>query len=696
MTTDIARMRNIGISAHIDSGKTTLTERVLFYCKKIHKIHEVKGKDGVGATMDSMDLERERGITIASATTNVEWADHSVNIIDTPGHVDFTIEVERSLRVLDSAILVLCSVGGVQSQTITVDRQLRRYKVPFIAFVNKCDRVGANPLKVRDQIADKLGHRAVLMQIPIGLESAFQGIVDLAAMKALYFDGAEGETVRVEPIPAELADEAAERREELLDAASLFSDELMEAVLEGRATEALIRAAVRKGVLARLLVPVFIGSAYRNKGIQPLLDAVVHFLPNPAEVENRAIDLDGGESERVLAADPAAKTVALAFKLEDGAYGQLTYVRIYQGSLRKGEEIVNTRSGQKIKVGRLVRMHADTMSEITEAGPGDIVALFGVECASGDTFCSPGLNLAMTAIYVPEPVISLAIEPVDKNAADRVAKALHRFTKEDPTFRTHVDPESNQTIIQGMGELHLDVYVERMKREYRAEVKTGMPQVAYREAISQAVEFDYTHKKQTGGSGQYARVIGRLEPLAKGGFEFANEVKGGRIPREFIPSCEKGFRASLRKGQLIGFPVIGVRAVVDDGQYHPVDSSDIAFQTAAQGAFRQAYAKAKPQILEPIMKVSVEGPTEFSGNVFATISQRRGVIVSSVEDGTYSRVDAEVPLGEMFGYSTVLRSLTQGKAEFTMEFLKYGRVPPHIAEMLTEQHLEAERKKSQR
>jgi len=696
MSTDIARMRNIGISAHIDSGKTTLTERVLFYCKKIHKIHEVKGKDGVGATMDSMDLERERGITIASATTNVEWADHSVNIIDTPGHVDFTIEVERSLRVLDSAILVLCSVGGVQSQTITVDRQLRRYNVPFIAFVNKLDRVGANPFKVREQIADKLGRNSVLMQVPIGLESAFRGIVDLVTMKALYFDGPEGEVVRVEDIPAELAAEAAEKREEMLDAVSMFSDELMEAVLEGRPTEAIIRAAVRKGVIARKLIPVFIGSAYRNKGIQPLLDAVVHYLPNPSEVENRAIDLDREGAEHVLSAEASAKTVALAFKLEDGPYGQLTYIRIYQGSLRKGDELVNSRSGQKIKVGRLVRMHADTMAEIQEAGSGDIVALFGVECASGDTFCSPGLNLAMTAIYVPEPVISLAIQPVDKNSADRVAKALNRFTREDPTFRTHVDPESNETIIQGMGELHLDVYIERMKREYRAEVQTGMPQVAYREAISQKVDFDYTHKKQTGGAGQYARVIGRLEPLAKGAYEFSNEVKGGRIPREFIPSCEKGFKAVMKKGQLIGFPVIGVRVVLNDGQYHPVDSSDIAFQTAAQGAFRQAYAKAKPQILEPVMKVSVEGPSEFAGSVFATISQRRGTIVSSVEDGTFSRVDAEVPLSEMFGYSTVLRSLTQGKAEFTMEFLKYGRVPPHVAELLTEQHLERRRQESQK
>jgi elongation factor G len=696
MNTEIGQMRNIGISAHIDSGKTTLTERILFYCKKIHKIHEVKGKDGVGATMDSMDLERERGITIASATTNVTWAGHSVNIIDTPGHVDFTIEVERSLRVLDSAVLVLCSVGGVQSQTITVDRQLRRYNVPFVAFINKLDRIGANPFKVRDQIVDKLGHNAVLMQVPIGLEDRFLGLVDLAAMKAVYFDGADGETVREEPIPPELEAEARRARETLVDAASIFSDELTEAALEGRATEELIHAAVRRGTVTRKLVPVFIGSAYRNKGIQPLLDGVVRYLPNPAEVENRAIDLDKEGVERVLAADPSAKTVALAFKLEEGPYGQLTYIRIYQGSLSRGDELVNTRSGQKVKVGRLVRMHADNMEDIPGAVCGDIIALFGIDCASGDTFSSPGLNLAMTPIYVPDPVISLAITPVDNAAADRVAKALNRFAKEDPTFRTHVDPESNQTIIQGMGELHLDIYIERMKREYRAEVRTGRPQVAYREAISQRAEFDYTHKKQTGGAGQYARVIGRLEPLPKGTYEFSNEVKGGRIPREFIPSCDRGFRAALKKGLLIGFPVIGVRVVLSDGQFHPVDSSDVAFQTAAQGAFKQVYMKAKPLILEPIMKVSVEGPSEFAGNVFATISQRRGVIVSSVEDGTFARVDAEVPLGEMFGYSSVLRSLTQGKAEFTMEFLRYGRVPPQLAELLKEQRLEKEKTGAQK
>jgi len=686
MTTTIERMRNIGISAHIDSGKTTLTERILFYCKKIHKIHEVKGKDGVGATMDHMDLERERGITITSAATHVEWAGHAINIIDTPGHVDFTIEVERSLRVLDGAVLVLCSVGGVQSQTITVDRQLRRYNVPRIAFINKCDRVGANPFKVRDQLEEKLKHNAVLMQIPIGLEDRHRGIVDLVEMKAVYFDGRDGEVVRTEEIPDELRDEARRRRDELLDAASMFSDALTEAILEDLVTADLIHEAVRRGTIARKLTPVFLGSAYKNKGVQTLLDGVVRYLPHPADVDNTAIEIDRDGRPFKLVSDPEAPAVLLAFKLEDGPYGQLTYIRVYQGHIGKGDEIVNTRSRQKIKVGRLIRMHADHMEDVAGAGAGDIAALFGIDCASGDTFAAPGLNLAMTSIYVPDPVISLAIKPADKNALDRMAKALNRFTKEDPTFRTHVDPESHETIIQGMGELHLDVYVERMKREYNAEVETGRPQVAYRESITSRVEFDYLHKKQTGGAGQFGRVIGYLEPLAEGTYEFVNEVKGGRIPREFILSCDKGFQSSLKKGELIGFPVIGVRVVLTDGAYHDVDSSDHAFQAAAVGAFRQVYRKAKPQILEPIMKVSVEGPSEFAGNIFASINQRRGIIVSSVEDGAFSRVDAEVPLSEMFGYSMQIRSLTQGKAEFTMEFLKYGRVPAPVAEELMARH----------
>ena len=695
MSFDISKMRNIGISAHIDSGKTTLSERILFYCDKIHAIHEVRGKDGVGAVMDNMELERERGITIQSASTQVQWKDYTVNVIDTPGHVDFTVEVERSLRVLDGAILVLCSVGGVQSQSITVDRQLKRYHVPRIAFVNKCDRTGANPFKVRMQLRDKLGLNAYMMQIPIGLEDKLEGVVDLVTMKAMYFEGESGTEIRMAEIPAHLVDEANKYREELLDAASMFSDELMEAMLEESVTEEMIRDAIRKGTLAEQFVPVFCGSAYKNKGIQPLLDGVVSYLPDPSEVKNFALDLDKNEEQVELSCDENKPCVSLGFKLEDGQYGQLTYVRVYQGVLKKGEELYNTRSRKKFKVGRLVRMNSASMEDINEGVPGDIVALFGVDCASGDTFCSGGLNYAMTSMYVPEPVISLAITPKDKKSADQMAKALNRFTKEDPTFQTYVDPESNQTIIKGMGELHLDVYIERMKREYKCEVETGMPQVAYRESITQRAEFNYTHKKQTGGSGQYGRVAGFMEPLEDKDYEFVDSIKGGVIPNEYIPSCDKGFRASMTKGSLIGFPIVGVRCTINDGQFHPVDSSDIAFQVAAQGAFREAYSKAKPVILEPIMKVSIEGPTEFQGNIFAVINQRRGIIVSSTEDGTFSRVEAEVPLSEMFGFSTVLRSLTQGKAEFSMEFLKYGKVPASISETLVKEY-EEKRKKEQK
>jgi len=691
MKIDLKKLRNIGISAHIDSGKTTLTERILFYCKKIHRIHEVKGKDGVGATMDSMDLEKERGITIASAATNVEWDGFSVNIIDTPGHVDFTIEVERSLRVLDGAILVLCSVGGVQSQSYTVDRQLKRYKVPNLAFINKCDRIGANPYKVKDQLNDELGRNAVMMQIPIGLETKHEGVVDLIQMNALYFDGPSGEVVRVEDIPSDLEDEAESKREEMLEAVSMFSEELMEAIFEERVTDELIFDAVRRGTISNSLTPVFIGSAYRNKGIQPLMDAVIKFLPDPSEVENFAVDLDHGEKEVKLVPDLDADSVALAFKLEEGQYGQLTYIRIYQGSLKKGDVLTNTRSQKNIKVGRLIRMHADSMADIEEAGAGDIVALFGIECASGDTFVKPGLDYTMSSIYVPDPVISLALAPVDNKASDNMVKALQRFTKEDPTFRTYVDPELNQTIIQGMGELHLDVYVERMKREYKADVETGAPQVAYRETIGHSAEFDYIHKKQTGGAGQFGRVIGFIEPMSQGTYEFVDEVKGGNIPREYIPACDRGFQAVLKKGSLIGFPVVGVRVTLVDGQSHPVDSSEVAFRTASKEAFKQAYRNAKPHILEPIMKLSVEGPSEFAGNIFASINQRRGIIVSSVEDGTFARIDAKVPLSEMFGYSTTLRSQTQGKAEFTMEFLKYGKVPANVSEDLMAKFAEKKR-----
>ena len=682
MINDLSRVRNIGISAHIDSGKTTLTERILFYTKRIHAIHEVKGKDGVGAKMDSMELERERGITIASAATYCSWNNHHINIIDTPGHVDFTIEVERSLRVLDGAILVLCSVAGVQSQSLTVDRQMRRYRVPRLAFVNKCDRTGANPLRVKNQLREKLGHNPVLLQLPIGLEDKHEGVVDLITMEGVTFTGDNGEEIHRGPIPADMRAAAQEAREEMLDAVSMFSDELTEAILEDRVTPPLIRQAIRRGTLEMKLTPVLMGSAYKNRGVQLLLDAVTYYLPNPNDVENEAIDFDKeGQPKVKLSADPSKNAVALAFKLEDGRYGQLTYMRIYQGTLRKDDTIYNVRSGKKVKVARLVRMHADDKEDITDAGAGDIVAMFGIDCHSGDTF-TDGTNLTMMSMYVPEPVIKLAIKPVDNKAQLNMSKAIQRFTKEDPTLRCEVDPESGETLLAGMGELHLDVYIERMKREYNAVVNVSPPQVAYRETFTQRADYNYTHKKQTGGSGQYGKVMGYLEPCAEQDFEFLDEVVGGTVPREFIPSVEKGFRSQLAKGRLIGFPVVNVRAVLTDGGSHAVDSSDIAFQEAARGAWRETYAKAKPIILEPIMKVALEGPVEHNGNMISTLMARRGVIIGTTEADGLTTVDAEVPLAEMFGYATVIRSATQGKAEFTMEFSRYAPVPSNISEEL--------------
>ncbi len=682
MSHNVERIRNIGISAHIDSGKTTLTERILFYTQKIHAIHEVKGKDGVGATMDHMELERERGITITSAATTVGWKDYRINIIDTPGHVDFTIEVERALRVLDGAVLVLCAVAGVQSQSITVDRQMRRYRVPRIAFVNKCDRSGANPDRVVRALRDKLGHQPVLVQLPIGLEAEFEGLVDLIEMKAVYFRGPAGEDVEYGEIPPDMAARVAERRAEMIDTASMFSDELLEAALEDRATPEMIRTAIRKGTLSLQLTPVLVGSAYKNKGIQPLLDAVADYLPSPAEVPIEAVDLDQDNLPVELTSDPTAPTVAYAFKLDEGRFGQVTYLRVYQGTLEKGASVIQTRTGRKIRIGRLVRLHADEMEDIVSAPAGDIIGLFGIDCHTGDTFVSGGQRLAMTSMHVPEPVMSLSITPADAKAQANMSKALHRFSKEDPTFRVHLDQESGETIISGMGELHLDVYVERMRREYSAAVETGAPQVAYREAISQRADFNYLHRKQTGGSGQYARVAGYIEPSEGRDYEFVDEVRGGAIPTEYIPACDKGFRSMLGKGSLIGFPLVGVRVVINDGNSHPVDSSDMAFQVAARAAFREAYRRARPRILEPVMKVAVEGPGEFQGAIYRTLLGRRGTIIGSAEDEGFSRIEAEVPLADMFGYSTELRSATQGKAEFTMEFARYGPVPRDVSEEL--------------
>ena len=692
MAFDISKMRNIGISAHIDSGKTTTSERILFYCNKIHQIHEVRGKDGVGAVMDNMELERERGITIQSAATQVQWKDTIINLIDTPGHVDFTVEVERSLRVLDGAIMILCAVAGVQSQSITVDRQLKRYHVPRVAFVNKCDRQGANPVRVRMQLREKLGLNAYMMELPIGLEDKLEGVVDLVSMKAIYFEGESGVELRYAEIPAHMVEDCKKFRKELIEAAINFDDDLMEDAMMDEENDYVnldhekIHAAIRKGTLAEQFVGVFCGSAHVNKGIQPLLDAVVRYLPAPNEVENVALDLDHNEAEVALESVDNKPCVALAFKLDDGQYGQLTYTRVYQGKIKKGEELYNTRSKKRFKVGRLVRMNSAAMEDISEGCAGDIVALFGVDCASGDTFCSEGTNLSMASMYVPEPVISLCITPKDKQAAMQMSKALNRFVKEDPTFRTYTDPESNETIIRGMGELHLEVYVERMKREYNCEVTTGAPQVAYRESITTQGPFNYTHKKQSGGSGQYGRVAGFMEPITEKDYEFVDAIKGGAIPNEFIPSCDKGFQKAMKEGSLIGAPIVGVKMTINDGQSHPVDSNDNAFQIAAIGAFREGYAKAKPVILGPIMKVQMTAPTEFQGNLFGLINQRRGVIVDSTDENNSSTVNAEVPLSEMFGFSTILRSSTQGKGEFTMEFEKYGRVPNAIAEELIKKY----------
>jgi len=695
MALDLTKVRNIGISAHIDSGKTTLTERILFYTNRIHAIHEVRGKDGVGAKMDSMDLEREKGITIQSAATYCDWDGFHINIIDTPGHVDFTIEVERSLRVLDGAILVLCGVAGVQSQSFTVDRQMRRYGVPRIAFVNKLDRAGANAYNVAKSIREKLNLNAVMIQIPIGAEDKFEGVIDLSTMRANYFEGEGGREVVEKEIPADYLAKATEAREAMMDAVSMFSDDLMERLLEGAvgtddASVAAIREAIRVGTVTNKLVPVCMGSAYRNKGVQILLDNVGRFLPNPTQKENLAINKTTGEKIPVKL-DPKAPLILMGFKLVDDRYGQLTYIRVYQGSLRKGDTIFNQRTGNKVKVGRLVRMHSSEMEDITGVECGDICALFGVECASGDTFTDGNVDVSMENMFVPEPVIKMAIKPKDAQGSNNLGKALNRFSKEDPTFRTFLDKESNETIIAGMGELHLEVYIERMKREYGVAVESGKPQVAYRETIQQRADFNYLHRKQTGGSGQFGRIVGYIEPgiVQEDGttkeFDFEWKVVGGNVPTEFASSVEKGFKSGVAKGRLIGFPVVNFRACVTDGASHAVDSSDNAFQAAGRGAFRQAYPLAKPVILEPIMKLASEGPGEFSGAIMRTINQRRGMILGSSEEDGFARVEAEVPLAEMFGYSTVLRSATQGKAEFSMEFAKYAPVPPEVGKQLREE-----------
>ncbi|MGZ3476260.1 MAG: elongation factor G [Polyangiales bacterium] len=668
------------MSAHIDSGKSTLTERILFYTGRIHAIHEVRGKDGVGAKMDSMDLEREKGITIQSAATFCEWGENSINIIDTPGHVDFTIEVERALRVLDGAILVLDSGKGVQSQSITVDRQMKRYSVPRIAFVNKMDNPGANYERVAAMLKEKLGHHPVKLQVPIGAESEFQGIIDPILGKAFYFEGADGEKIIEKDVPAEFVDVTKSARDKIISDVADVDDILAEKFIsEEPISVDDLRAAIRRATLALKMTPVMCGSAYKNKGVQLLLDAVVHYLPNPTEVRNEAHDQSNGEQKIVVESDPTKPFIGLAFKLQQDKYGQLTYFRVYSGSVSAGDTIYNTSNEmRKVRVPRMFRMHSDDREEIPTAEAGDIVAFYGVEASSGETFTDGKVNVTLTSMHVPAAVISLAVAPKDRANEANFSKALNRFTKEDPTFRVHQDEESQQTIISGMGELHLDIYIERMKREYNCEVIAGKPQVAYRESITRKADINYTHKKQTGGSGQYAKVMGFIEPLpadAVEPYEFVDDVTGGSIPREFIGSCDKGFKDAVKKGTLIGFPIVGIRCAVNDGAAHAVDSSEMAFKTAAMMGFREAYAKAAPTILEPIMKVEIDVPSEFQGSVVGQVNQRRGVIIETRGGEDSTSVTAEVPLNAMFGYSTDLRSATQGKGQYTMEFARYAIMP---------------------
>jgi len=699
----LAKLRNIGISAHIDSGKTTLTERILFYTGRIKEIHEVKGTDGVGATMDSMDLEREKGITIQSAATHAKWENHHINIIDTPGHVDFTIEVERALRVLDGAILILCSVSGVQSQSLTVDRQMKRYGVPRLCFINKLDRLGANPDRVIQQVREKLKLNAAAVQVPMGLEDNLQGVIDIIGMKAIYYEGENGEKIVKKDIPERYLEEVNTKRAELFERLAEVDDEFAELYLEDQEiTEPFIHKVIRRVTIANKFAPVFMGSAKKNTGVQTLLDAVIGYLPNPAQVKNFGIDLSEEkqgltEAERKVQVlpDTTKPFIGLAFKLEEGKYGQLTYMRVYQGSLKKSSSIINVRTGDKLKVPRLVRMHANEMEDISEIGPGEICAVFGVDCASGDTFIANVKNkFALETMFIPEPVVSKSVQIKDRAKENIFAKALNKFQREDPTFKVAFDPEGNQTIISGMGELHLDIYVERMKREFDCEVVVGKPYVAYRETIQNRAEYNYTHKKQSGGAGQYAKVIGHIEPMSEeevaetsDKFAFENRVIGNAITPGYIAGCEKGFKEAVLKGPLLGCPVWGVKAILSDGNVHPVDSSELAFRIACVQAFKQAFDKSRPAILEPIMKVEIVVPEEFQGEVLGSINQRRGQVTNSersASDASWT-IWAEVPLAEMFGYTTILRSLTQGKGECSMEYFTHRVVTPDIQQKIIEE-----------
>lgn len=697
---DLTNVRNIGISAHIDSGKTTLSERILFYSGRIHKIEEVRG-GGDGATMDHMELEKERGITITSAATTVTWKreydkkDFTVNLIDTPGHVDFTVEVERSLRVLDGAVLVLCSVGGVQAQSLTVDRQMRRYEIPRLAFINKMDRTGADAYSVVEQMDKRLNANPVMMQIPMGAGETYAGCIDLIQMKALYNDGTHGEKMRKEDCPAEYLEHAQEKRVEMLDALSMFSDEMMGLLLEEKEVPLdLIYKTTRDAVLARGFTPVYMGTAFKNKGVQPLLDAVTQFLPSPYDREIKAKKWDNPDEAMILEPVKDKPFVGMAFKIVEDTFGQLTYTRIYQGTVKKGETYFNQRTGKKDRFSRILRMHSDKKEEIDEAFAGDIVAIMGIDCASGETYASEPKYCSLENMFVPDPVIKMAVIPKERSNSDKLGKALMRFRKEDPTFNVFTDEETTETIIAGMGELHLEVYVERIRREYKVEVEVGAPKVSYREMPTQKIEFNHKHKKQSGGSGQFAHIVGYIEPLtedAEEDFLFEDSIVSGRIPKQFIPAVEKGFASCMDKGTIAKYPVVSFKIHLEDGSYHDVDSSEMAFSTAAKGCFREYFPKTKPVLLEPVMKIEIECPEKFQGDVVGDVTRRRGMIVSTDmrEDGSCEIV-CEIPLAETFGYETDLRSMTQGQGSSTMELAKYAKVPANVQmEIVEERNKEA-------
>jgi elongation factor G len=677
----LQQVRNIGIAAHIDAGKTTTTERILFYSGVVHKIGEVH--EGTAVT-DWMAQERERGITITAAAISTSWRDHQINIIDTPGHVDFTIEVERSMRVLDGVIAVFCSVGGVQPQSETVWRQADRYRVPRIAFVNKMDRTGANFFKVYDQIRDRLRANAVPIQIPIGAEGEFHGVVDLVHMRARMYNDDLGMDMVDTDIPADIADLAEEYRVKLVEAVAELDDHLMEKYLEGEDfTEAELMAGLRRGVLEGTLVPMLCGSAFKNKGVQLLLDAVVDYLPSPPEVPAiKGLLEDGSEAERH--ASDEEPLAALAFKIMADPYGRLTFLRVYSGVLKKGSYVYNATKDKKERISRLIVLKADDRIEVDELRAGDLGAAVGLkDTFTGDTVCDPDQPIILESLYIPEPVISVAVEPKTKQDMEKLSKALQSLSEEDPTFRVSIDPETNQTVIAGMGELHLDILVDRMLREFRVEANIGAPQVAYRETIRKATQVEGRFIRQSGGKGQYGHVVIEVEPGESGsGFEFVSKIVGGTIPREYIQPAEEGMKEACESGILAGYPVIDLKVTLVDGSYHDVDSSEMAFKIAGSMAIKEGVMKASPVLLEPTMKVEVEVPEDFLGEVMGDLNSRRGQIEGMGAEDGIAKVTAQVPLAEMFGYATDIRSKTQGRGIFSMEFSHYEEVPRTVAEVI--------------